>query len=153
MQSYPKARLRFSVSVAVSPAKPTADVPWTGVALCTAKRLQQFAIDLVNFFAPKNEDHFLDPLLGREKFAGSSQRDLRRFLNRITVRATTDRGKPYRFDSVFHRQLQRIPVAICEFLRLAMFPAAPNGSDRVNDKSSGQTVAASNFRFAKPTTA
>src|SRR5207244_2376641 len=90
---------------------------------------------------------FLDLILGCEEFSGGFYSDLCSFLEWVAVDAATDRRKGYRLDFVFHRNLQRIPVAICQGLRLAMCPAMPDRSDGVNDESSGQTIAASDFRF------
>ena len=52
---------------------------------------------------PKHENHFPNLIAGGEKIAGRFERNARGFLNRITVRATTDRGKRDRFDSVLQR--------------------------------------------------
>src|SRR5712691_2245077 len=68
---------------------------------CTGKRLQDSAIRLVNFFAPENENHFVDLILGCEEFSGGFYSDLRSFLERIAVGAATDRRKGYRLNSVF----------------------------------------------------
>ena len=110
--------------------------------------LQQTAIRVVNIVAPENKDHFVDLILGCEEFSGGFYSDLRSFLEWVAVGAATDRRKGYRLDSIFDRNLQRISVAICQGLRLAICPAAPDRSDGVNYESSGQTIATSDFRFA-----
>src|SRR5437867_948953 len=115
---------------------------------CAGKRLQESAIGFVDIVAPENKDHLVDLILGCEEFSGGFYSDLRSFLEWIAVGAATDRRKGYRLDSVFHCNLQRISVAICQGLRLAVLPAAPDRSDGVNDESSGQTIATSDFRFA-----
>src|SRR5882724_9964484 len=112
------------------------------------KRLQESAIGFVDIVAPENKDHLVDLILGCEEFSGGFYSDLRSFLEWIAVGAATDRRKGYRLDSVFHRNLQRISVAICQGLRLAMCSAMPDRSDGVDDESSGQTIATSDFRFA-----
>ena len=76
------------------------------VALPTGKRLQKLAPHLVKFLNPKNENHFVDLVVRREKFAGRVHRDLRRGLDRIAVGAATDRRKRDGLDSVFHCKLQ-----------------------------------------------
>src|SRR6266478_1527377 len=167
MKSYVEARLRLSTWLSSDGGRSSARL--TNFLQCLPgseargsslpifpsadERLQQSAIRLVDIVAPENKDHFLDLALGREKFAGCFQRNLRRFLNGIAIGAATDRRKRYCFDSVFHCNLQRIPIAICQRLSLAVCPAAPDRAHRVNDELSGQTIGASNFRFAGSTTA
>ena len=75
-------------------------------SLPAGKRLQDLSIRVVNIFAPNNENHFLDFIAHREKFVRRFERNVRGFLNRITVSAATDRRKPYRSDFIFHRKLQ-----------------------------------------------
>jgi hypothetical protein len=123
------------------------------VSALIERRLQELPIRVVNVFTPKNENHFLDLIVRREKFAGRFQRNVRGLLERITVSAATDRRKRYCFDFIVHRELQRIAVAICECPRFVMFPATPNGSDSVNHEASEQTICAGNFRLAGFTTA
>ena len=65
--------------------------------------LKRLTIRVVNLFAPNNENHFPNLIAGGEKIAGRFKRNARGFLNRITVRATTDRGKRDGFDSVLQR--------------------------------------------------
>src|SRR6266446_2048939 len=167
MKSYVEARLRLSTWLSSDGGRSSARLTnflqcLPGRRLAGArspifpsvdKRLQQSAIRLVDIVAPENKDHFLDLALGREKFAGCFQRNLRRFLNGIAIGAATDRRKRYGLDSVFHCNLQRISIAICQRLSFAVCPAAPDRPDRVNDELSGQTIGASNFRFAGSTTA
>ena len=116
---------------------------------CTRKGLQDSAIGFVDIVAPENKDHFIDLILACEEFSSGFYSDLRSFLEWVAVGAATDRRKRYGLDSVFHRDLQRIPVAICQGFGLAMFPATPDRSDGVNDESSGQTMAMRDFRFAR----
>jgi hypothetical protein len=99
-------------------------------------------------FVPNNEDYLVDLTRRREKFADRLQSNLRSFLEWVAVGAATDRRKGYRLDSVFHRNLQRISVAICQGLRLTMCPATPDRSYGVDDEPSGQTITTSDFRFA-----
>ena len=106
-------------------------------SLPAGKRLQDLPIRVVNIFAPNNENHFLDLIARGEKFVRRFERNVRGFLNRIIVSAATDRRKPYRSDFIFHRQLQRIAVAIHQYPRFVMFSAAPDRSDCVNDKTRG----------------
>ena len=92
--------------------------------------------------------------IGRsEKFARGFERDMRGFLNRVTVSAATDRRKCYRFDFILHRKLQRIAVAICQCPRFVMLPAPSDRTDCVNDKASWQTISTRDFSFAGTTTA
>src|SRR6266478_8771986 len=120
---------------------------------CTRKGLQEPEIGVVDIVAPENKDHFVDLILACEEFSGGFYTDLRSFLEWVAVGAATDRRKRYRLDSVFHRNLQRFSVTICQGLRLAMCPAMPGRSDGVDDESSGQTIATSDFRFAGVTAA
>src|SRR5882762_9137332 len=88
---------RYCVSRLLWPfryAKRGAGVPWSARnALPTGKRLQQFAIRLINIFAPKNEDHSLDLVGVREEFSRGFYGHVRCFQNWITVGAATDRWK------------------------------------------------------------
>src|SRR5438094_8539850 len=111
------------------------------------RRLQEPAIRVGDIVAPENKDHFVDLILSCEEFSGGVYSDLRSFLDWVSVGATTDRRKRYRLDSGFHRNRKRISVTICQGLRLAMCPAMPDRSDGVDDESSGQTIATSDFRF------
>src|SRR5512133_1214302 len=47
--------------------------------------LKRLTIRVVNLFAPKNENHFLDLVAHGEKFAGRFKRNLRGFFNWIAV--------------------------------------------------------------------
>src|SRR5882724_361188 len=122
-------------------------------ALPAGKRLQQLAIRLVNIFAPENEDRVVNFVVVCEEFSHCFYGNLRGFLDRVAVRAATDRRKRYRPDSVFHRDLQRVAITICQRLRLSMFSAAPDRSDGVDHKAGGQMISTSDFRFARWTTA
>ena len=115
--------------------------------------LKRFTIRLVNVFAPNNENHFLRIIAYREKFTRRLECNARGFLNRITVSATTDRGKRQCFDFIFHRKLQRIAVAICQALRLAVCSATPNRPNCVNNEASRQAIATRNLCFPGTTTA
>ena len=115
--------------------------------------LKRLTIRVVNVFAPDNENYFLGIIVSCEKFARRFECNLRGFLNRITVSAATDRRKRQCFDFIFHRKLQRVAVAICQRLRLAMFSTTPDRPDCVNDESSWQTISARDFSFAWTTTA
>ncbi len=75
-------------------------------SLPAGKRLQDLPIRFVNVFSPNDENHFLELIAYREKFARRFECNVCGFLNRIAVRATTDRGKRDRFDSILQRNLQ-----------------------------------------------
>ncbi len=141
--------MRFSF-VTVLHWKRSADLAqvYVRIAFSTRKPLRYLAIRVVNVFAPEHKDYFVDRIVRREKLPRGFQRDLRGFVNRITVSAATDRRKRYRFDFLLHRKLQGIPVAICQRLRFSIFPAAPDRSHRVNDELRQQSVPASNLRFS-----
>src|SRR5438094_5635329 len=117
------------------------------------QRLQQSKIRVVNVLAPKNENHFVDFVLGREEISGGFYSDLRCFWNRIAICAATDRRKSNRLDSIFNRELQRAAITICQDLRLVAFSSSPNRADCVNDKTRWQTISARDFRLAGSTTA
>jgi len=117
------------------------------------QRLQQQAIRIVNIIAPKNENHFVDPVLSHEEISRGFYCDLRRFRDRITICAATDRRKSNRLDAIFNRELQRAPIAIRQDLRLMAFSSSPNRANCVNDKTRRQTISASNFRCTGSTTA
>ena len=85
------------------------------------QRLQQRAIRIVNIIAPKNENHFVDPVLSHEEISRGFYYDLPRFRDRITICAATDRRKSNRLDAIFNRELQRAPVTIRQDLRLMRF--------------------------------
>ena len=106
------------------------------------------AVRVVNVFAPNNENHLLDLVVRGDKIARRFERNMRGLLSRITGSAATDRRKRYCFDLVFHRKLQRIAVAICQYPRFVMFSAAPDRADSVNHKASGQVITAGDFRLA-----
>ena len=110
------------------------------------------AIRLVNIVTPENEDHLLDIFVVREKFSRGFYSNQCRLLDRIAISAATDRRKRNRRDSVFHCDVQRIAITVCQRLSLAIFSAPPDRPDGVNDKPSGQTIATSNFCFTRPTT-
>src|SRR4030095_6286824 len=136
---------------------PRRDCASLGVGIVAAvydrRRLQQRAIRIVNILAPKNENHFVDLVLGREEISGGLYGDLRCIRNRIAICAATDRRKSNRLDAIFNRELQRAPITISQGLRLTVFSSSPNRADRVNDKARRQTISASNFRFPGSTTA
>ena len=117
------------------------------------KRLKQSAICLVNVLRPKNEEHFVDLVVLLEKFASCFKGDPRCLLNRITIGAATDRREGNRLNSIFDRELQRVPKTICQNLRFVALPACPDGADCVNHKTSRQSVAPRQFRFAGLATA
>jgi len=107
----------------------------------------------VNVFDPNNEHHLPDLIVNGEEIPRRFERNLRGFLDRITVRAATDRRKRNRSDFIFQRKLQRIAIAICQSLRFVMFSAAPDRPDSVNHEASRQVIAAGDLRFAWLTTA
>ena len=140
--------MRFSdVTVVASEAARGTHGPGIG------KRLHVSAVCVEDVFVPNNENHVPDLTVRGEKFARRFERDMRGFLNWITVSAATDRRKGYRFDFTLHRKLQRIAVAICQRPRFVVFPATPDRSDCVNHEASGQTISTRDFSFTGTTTA
>src|SRR5262249_11848396 len=74
--------------------------------------------------------------------------DSDRKIQRVTVGAAADRGKADRRETVRYRKLERAPIARGEELRLAMAPASPHRSDRVDDVARGQSIAGRELRVS-----
>ena len=83
-----------------------ANVPCNArVASPRGRRLQRLPISLVNLFAPKYEEYFVDLVVGAQEIFRRFQGNLRGLPDRVTVSAATDCGKGNRFDSIFNCEL------------------------------------------------
>ena len=93
------------------------------------------------------------PFISREKISRGLKSDLGCLWNRVAECAATDCRESNRFDVIFYRELQRIPIAIRQNLRLMVLSSSPNRTNCVNDEARRQMISASNFRFARSTPA
>src|SRR5439155_21733456 len=116
--------------------------------LVRRRAFQSATIRTRHLFAEAGEDHALDATGSDEKTPRLADRDLRRLLDRIAIRAAADGRKGDAADPMLQCELQAISIAGGQKFRLPSLPAVPDRSDGVNDVARRQSVAAGDARLA-----
>src|SRR5581483_1221425 len=95
---------------------------------------KRLPVHVTNLVAPKNESYFVDAVVSSQKISCFVHGDVCGLRNRITVCPAANCRESSRLDSVFFRELQRIPIAIRQHLGLTVLAASPDRTHCVNDK-------------------
>lgn len=101
------------------------------------------------FFREAAENHFPDVRQARQRFLHGTERTRGGQIGRVAVDPGADAGKGNGFQPRLGGEFQRIAVAGGKQRRFAVFAAAPDGANSVDDVSGGKAEAGGNFGLAR----